>query len=222
MVMNRDYLAISDEKLVDLLTVVHDTVEKNLVAWGIQAFELTEWEPELAAFTAAVNKLKEPENRSPVNTRIKNDARSALEAKARNFIQGRLYHNSKITPADLLSVGLPVHDTHPTHHPAPKSWVALSGRPTNNRQHTVSALDQKTGTKTKPDDAYGVKYAYEIRETAPESPEDLRHSLFSRKTTHVFDYDEKEKGKKAFYAARYENAKGEGGPWSEIVELIIP
>ena len=32
---------MSDEKLVDLLQVVHDTTEANLDAWGIQASELT-------------------------------------------------------------------------------------------------------------------------------------------------------------------------------------
>jgi hypothetical protein len=75
MAMNRDYLAMPDEKRVDLLQVVHDTVEKNLVAWGIQASELTEWEPEMKAFAYVVDMLKEPDNRLPMNTRIKNDAR---------------------------------------------------------------------------------------------------------------------------------------------------
>jgi hypothetical protein len=86
----------------------------------------------------------------------------------------------------------------------------------------VSALDQESGKKTKPDDAYGIKYAWEIRETAPLNPDELRHTVFSRKTVRIFDYNEEDRGKKVWYAACYENAKGESGPWSDMVELIIP
>ena len=34
--------------------------------------------------------------------------------------------------------------------------------------------------------------------------------------------EEAERGKKVFYAACYENAKGEAGPWSDIIEAVIP
>jgi hypothetical protein len=50
----------------------------------------------------------------------------------------------------------------------------------------------------------------------------LRHSIFRRKVVEVFDYAEEDRGKKVFYAACYENAKGEAGPWSDIIEAIIP
>jgi hypothetical protein len=62
----------------------------------------------------------------------------------------------------------------------------------------------------------------EIRETTPTNAEDLRHSVFRRKTSEVFNYDEQDCGKRVFYAACYENAKGEAGPWSDIIEAIIP
>ena len=41
--MSYDYLSIPDEKLVDLLQVVHDITEAHLA----------DWEPELAAFSVA-------------------------------------------------------------------------------------------------------------------------------------------------------------------------
>jgi hypothetical protein len=50
----------------------------------------------------------------------------------------------------------------------------------------------------------------------------LRNAVFSRKTSHIYDYTEAERGKKVFYAACYENSKGEPGPWSDIIEAIIP
>jgi hypothetical protein len=102
------------------------------------------------------------------------------------------------------------------------SRPALEVLPTNNRQHTATAANQATGKKNKPDDAYGVRFVSEIRDAPPAAADDLRHSVFRRKVVEVFDYAEEDRGKKVFYAACYENAKGEAGPWSDIIEAIIP
>jgi hypothetical protein len=94
--------------------------------------------------------------------------------------------------------------------------------PTNNRQHTATAINQATGKKTKPSDAHGVRFVWEIRDDPPANADALRRSVFRMKITEVFDYDETERGKRVYYAACYENAKGEAGPWSDIVTAIIP
>lgn len=148
--MSYDYLSIPDEKLVDLLQVVHDITKAHLADWYIYPAELADWEPELAAFTDAVNTLKEPANRSPVTVRIKNDARDALKAKVRPFIQGRLVRNPRVTPADLIAMGLSVRDTHLTPKQRPHRRPALNAKPADKRQHAVSALNQDTGEKTNP------------------------------------------------------------------------
>ncbi|MDR0410186.1 MAG: hypothetical protein LBH18_07330 [Spirochaetaceae bacterium] len=46
--------------------------------------------------------------------------------------------------------------------------------------------------------------------------------VFRSKTMEVFNYNEEDRGKRVFYAACYENAKGEAGHWSDIVEAVIP
>jgi hypothetical protein len=62
----------------------------------------------------------------------------------------------------------------------------------------------------------------EKQEAKAEYVAELRHSAFSRKTTFVRDYNEADRGKMVYYAACYENSKGEAGPYSDIVSCIIP
>ena len=216
-----DYIPSRDEDFLIWVKNLFDYANVHEADWLINPDAWTQFDKQIKAYEAALKKAQEP-NRGSADVLVKNETRDALKKTVRQLVKEYLEYNHLITDEDREHMRLPIHDTTHTRRPRPGSRTALTGQPTNNRQHTLSALDQKTGKKTKPNDAYGVKYAWEIRETLPESPDDLRHSLFSRKTVHVFDYEEKDRGKKVFYAARYENAKGEGGPWSDIIDLLIP
>jgi hypothetical protein len=93
---------------------------------------------------------------------------------------------------------------------------------TRNRfEHVLKALNRETGGTAKPDDAYGVHYAWQVGGEKPSSAEDLPKGKFNRKTNLTVTYSEADKGKPAYYAACYENSKGEAGPWSPIEEAFI-
>jgi hypothetical protein len=69
---------------------------------------------------------------------------------------------------------------------------------------------------------HGAEILYEIRDEPPATAEDLRHSSFATKTRMVYTFTEAERGKKVYFAARWENTRGEKGPWSDVVSAIIP
>jgi hypothetical protein len=73
----------------------------------------------------------------------------------------------------------------------------------------------------KPADAYGVRYAWQVGGIKPASGADLPKSKFSRKTALIVTHTEADKGKPAYYAACYENGKGDTGPWSPVEEAFI-
>jgi hypothetical protein len=77
------------------------------------------------------------------------------------------------------------------------------------------------GGRTKPDDAYGVRYSWQVGGEAPASGTDLPRTEFRRGVTFVVTYTEAERAVTAFYATCYENRKGEKGPWSEVVSELI-
>jgi hypothetical protein len=64
-----------------------------------------------------------------------------------------------------------------------------------------------------------------IWEIAPEKPHSihgLTHSAFDTHTPLTLEFEEEERGKILWYAVRWENTRGEKGPWSEIMSVVIP
>jgi hypothetical protein len=194
----------------------------NYPRWGLSQAVLNELQLLVDAYKAAVEVSENPDTRTSASITRRNERRADLEKKLRPFVQGQLEYNELVTDDDLTAMALPVHDHTPTKHPAPHNRPGLETTSTNNREHTVRAINQHTGKNTKPADAYGVRYVSDIRDTPPLNADDLRHSVFSRKTTRVYEYSEENRGKTVYYAACYENSKGEPGPWSDIVSAIIP
>jgi hypothetical protein len=56
---------------------------------------------------------------------------------------------------------------------------------------------------------------------APETGEDLPHSVFTRRKKERFDFDGYS-GKTVYFCLRWENTKGEGGPFGPIKQAVIP
>jgi hypothetical protein len=60
-----------------------------------------------------------------------------------------------------------------------------------------------------------------IIHTAPETGEDLPYSVFTRRKKERFDFDGYS-GKTMYFSLRWENSKGEGGPFGPIKQAVIP
>jgi hypothetical protein len=56
----------------------------------------------------------------------------------------------------------------------------------------------------------------------PLNGEDLPHSVFTRRKKYRFDFLEEDRGKTVYFCLRYENSKGEAGPWGSVISAIIP
>ena len=123
-------------------------------------------------------------------------------------------------PAKLL-MGIHPKDATPTSHPAPVSQPETVVENTvNHFEHKVMALNHE-GKAGKPADAYGVRFAWQVGGTKSASGADLPKTKFSRKHILVVTHTEADKAKTAYYAAYYENSKGDAGPWSPVEEAVI-
>jgi hypothetical protein len=216
-----DFFPKREAELLEWFKNFSSVLTAKAAAWNVPANAASDLAAKVAAYETIYNAAK-GENRTKALILEKNEKRGALKSDVRNIKNKYIDYNDTVPDPDRERLGVPIRDRKPTPKPKPTSRPMLEVLPTNNRQHTATAINQATGKKTKPEDAYGVNYSWEIRDTAPANAEDLRHSVFRRKTTEVFDYEEGDRGKRVYYAACYENAKGESGPWSDIVEAIIP
>jgi hypothetical protein len=127
--------------------------------------------------------------------------------------------------ADKLNLGIKVKDSTNTPKGKPESECESRVQNTSGRfEKKVTCVCLKTGQPKKPDDAYGVRYAWMVVEPGapkPASGEHLSKSRFKRRTHWTIPHTEEDNGKTGYYATCYENRRGEQGPWSAIVEAVI-
>ena len=107
------------------------------------------------------------------------------------------------------------------HNPPATQPLTVIENTVNHFEHKVIAYNPKTEKHDKPEDAYGVCYAWQIGGTEPASGEDILKSEFSRKTHLIIQYKEADRGKPVYITTCYENQKGRKGPWSPVVKATV-
>jgi hypothetical protein len=217
-----DWVPTKEQDLVDLIQkwiiVLTDTAKQTAFGWD--STECAEIANKLTAFLTARG-VYETDN-STAHRLAKDEAKDEAVDAMRDFANASVRFNKKMSDEDKLVMGIRPADTIPTTHPTPTSQPDTAVDNTANHfEHKVRALNRGRNDTSKPADAYGVRYAWQVGGEKPASGEDLPKTKFSRKTTHIVTHTEADKAKTAYYATCYENSKGDTGPWSPITEAVI-
>jgi hypothetical protein len=176
-------------------------------------------------FAQKLEVAEEPTTHTKVNVQEKNDARKALETDLRQAVAEYLIHNHLLTNGDLQLLGLPVHKTTRTPVPAPTVKPDFTIEQLGGSRLVVHyhAHDEERGAKNaKPFGVIGVEIAWAVLDTPPASYADLAHSAFDTRSPYTFQFDLADGGRRFYCCLRWENTRGEKGPWSEIQNAIIP
>jgi hypothetical protein len=176
-------------------------------------------------FALKLKTAVEPSTRTPVAVRAKNDARALLERCTRKAVAEYLANNHLLDDPGRVSLGLPPRKT--TRSPAPTPTTApgfsinpLAGRRLEARFHARGKEGERR--QAKPFGVHGAEIAWAILDAPPASHVDLVHSTFGTRSPYIFQFDFPDAGKRLYCCLRWENTRGEKGPWSEIQSAIIP
>jgi hypothetical protein len=82
--------------------------------------------------------------------------------------------------------------------------------------------DSGSERKAKPVGVHGAEIRWSILPTAPHSIKELLNSSFDTHTPFMLEFDEEERGLSIYFCLRWENTRGDKGPWGEIGHAIIP
>jgi len=206
--------------LVDWSENFVQRIINNAAAWQIPAEEVT------GVQTAAVNfKTLHAITSTPARTKIlvaeKNAAKKVLLKEIRSMVNFRL-KNPIITDAELIALGLNVSDKTKSPIPvppkSPKFYISLL----DSGMLSVGFQDQDSTSKARPYGINGAVISYAVLETAPTEQEQLIHSVLATKTPHTLVFTAEERGKTVYIAVRWQNIKGQTGPWSNIETAIVP
>jgi hypothetical protein len=216
-----DYIPHADGAFLEWSKTLVTYAAAHLAAFNVPETALTPIQTLLTAYETAFEAAQNP-NRGKVDVLQKDEARDALKAAIRPFVKAYLAYNPAVSDADKENMGLPLHDTTRTPTPPPSTIPEADIDSSIIRQLTIHYKDNGSEKRGKPQGVHGVEIRSGLQENPPASVEELKGSAFDTASPYTFTYDESERGKKVFFCLRWENAKGEKGPWSEIYSAIIP
>lgn len=174
-------------------------------------------------FSTKLALAESPATRTPVAVKNKNDARKKLEKTVRQDIKEYINYNHSITDGEREALGLPVYKTTRT-----PSQVATEPPDYEIETSVIRRLIihffrlGHRHSNAKPLGQQGAEIRWTILDHPPTSIDELIHSSFDTHTPFILDFDENQRGKTVYFCLRWENTRGEKGPWSEIISAIIP
>jgi hypothetical protein len=184
------------------------------------------WSELLTLQTDYQNKYRiadNPETQTPGAVERRIEARKVYENKLRTVIKGYITYNPDVTDDVRKDLRLPIHKAGRT--PSP---VATETPDFELDTSTIGWLTihffMRGGRhkKGKPKGQHGVEIAWVISDLMPTRWDELIHSSIDTNSPFKLSFENDQRGKTIRFALRWENTRGEKGPWTEIESAIIP
>jgi hypothetical protein len=163
---------------------------------------------------------------TPAHTQVdmqkKHDLKAGLTKKVDLFITNELQYTYYVTDEGRTEAGVPIHDKIPTPVPAPSTIPDVETDmpyPRTLRLKFRAPGAQRWG---KDPHARGVECRWTLGERQPGNIEDLQNSEFATSSPLELTFKEEQRGKRIYFALRWENGAAKKGPWSDIFNAVIP
>jgi hypothetical protein len=177
--------------------------------------------PKKALWVTAWETYFDPATRTPLIIFTKNNARKEYEKPLRLLVKN-LESNPRVSSEDLRSMGIVIPSSSKKINPAPTTYPLPTVDSSIIRQVKILFRDNASSSRAKPHGVHGVEVKWSILETPPVNVKDLTTSSFDTRSPLTLEFEEEQRGKTVWFCLRWENTKGEKGPWSEIGSAIIP
>jgi hypothetical protein len=190
--------------------------------YGLYADEVTALTNAQAKWSPAYSALIAAREGALTATQAKDSARSPYEALIRAAAR-KMSATAGVENADRVAAGLaPLSDTR---SPIGAPTTAPIARIESGLHNTVilHIADEKTPDKTaKPHGVHGCQVWLHVGDPAPVDASGCSYLGMVTRATYSDHHTAADAGKSAYYFLRWENAKGDVGPWSEAFRAKVP
>ena len=155
-------------------------------------------------------------------TQVKEADRAKLEVLLRSAAR-KVNGMAGVNNAIRASVGLPPREG--THSPIGPPTTRRLGRLEVDGHFTlvIHFTDENTPKRlAKPDGVHGCQIWFHVGDPAPADASGYAFLALDTRTPYVHTHAAADAGKTAYYLLRWQNPKGEPGPWSTVVAAKIP
>jgi hypothetical protein len=215
-----DYIPTRDEDFLAWALALLAYITANSVRLGITDAQIAEHVALVTAFQIALARTKGDE-RGPVATDIKRQARIAAVHDLRVLVQV-LQVNTAVTHSDKIAMQISTRDKSRTPVPAPTGIIELVIVAGAIGWLILMYKDSLTSRRGKPYGVHGAEIRWMISDTPITNPDLLTNSEFSTRTPHKLIFPGADSGKRVYLSMRWENSRGEKGPWCPVQSAIIP
>jgi len=201
---------------------ISTTANENRAAWNLDGQWLDdELLPKKVKWVTAWNAYLVPATRTPLITFTKTAARKEYEKPLRLLVK-ILESNPRVTDEDRRGMGFKVPAATKTVIPPPTTYPLFTVDSATIRLLTIHFRDSESSSKAKPYGVHGAEIRWSLLDTPPVTVNELTVSNFDTRSPFTLEFENNQRGKTVWFCLRWENTKGEKGPWSEISSAIIP
>jgi hypothetical protein len=210
----------------DFLQWVHNFVDylaPKAAQFNFPQEVISNIQSQMADFEKKLRIVDDPGTHTPVATQAKKTAKKLLEKTMRNAVGEYLTRNHLVSDDDRIAMGLPIHKTTHTSSPIAHDAPGVDADTSILGRISIHFFEKEhRHKKAKPAGQIGVEIVWVIRDTPPTRWDELLHSAMSTRTPYTFSFENDQRGQTFYFAIRWENTRGEKGPWSAIQNVIIP
>jgi len=186
---------------------------------------------DLAALTASITQWnityplsQNPDTCTVAITKSKNTLRKQIETLLRK-IYGDI-PKSVLTADDRATLNLKAH-AKPTPAPVPDSVPAVELHGGSGNQVIVHYKQEvgKHGSShhtAKPDKVSRMELCYKTGDPVPANPDGCNKTVSIGKVPHKLNFDTSDSGKRLYAFARWVNTRNQPGPWTALLQILIP
>ena len=128
-----------------------------------------------------------------------------------------------VTDGLLEAMGFPPRPSgNYSHHSVDRTFIDLIIKPLGNLMLSAAFINRDTGSSAIPYYLTGAVIYYTVSDTPVTDQAELSLSRLATRSPVNLIFESTQRGKTVYIAARWQNRRGELGPWSEIVSAIIP
>jgi len=205
----------------------------NYTTWGIATSD----ETNLITLQTAWDKAYTTGGKNMIATRTmqqvkaKTVARKAYEAAIRVFVNRWIRHNTLISDAQRVSMGIVVSKTTKTAVAIPDTDPLLSISPGSGAQliiafkqrpHVITSANVMFRSAAKPKGYHAVRIYYIVGGTPPTSTTGCNTTVGMTKSPHKLRFNPADAGKTVYMFACWVNTKEQEGPLTALHTVIIP
>ncbi|MDR2563949.1 MAG: hypothetical protein LBC98_08420 [Prevotellaceae bacterium] len=217
----KDYIPAGYSDLATWLKNMIAVSKLGLSRWQVSAGKLDPVEAASDEFSSA-NDAAESSSASKVDRQLRKDKATVVKKEVRKFVNANLRYNENVTNEDRLALGLTVPDPHHTPIPPPATYPICKIDTSIIMRVTVLLYDGAKTTHSKPHGVHGCEIRWALFDGVQSVPDGLAESKFTTKSSYTFKFDEADRGKRLCFRARWESTTGEPGPWSEMLNAVVP